>query len=947
MKKFKLLSLICGAVLSCGILVMATGCGEEVQNVSVSFHSEGGISYKEITANVGDTVVLPKPSREGYTFVGWYDNAEFEGEALSGEFVLRGETVFYAKWEMICGSVTFVSNGGTEYEKVDVQGQKVALPTPERENFVFSGWYDNAAFEGTVYQGDMIPAGDITLYAKWTYAAIDVTFDSMDGNDLSIMQYTGTALELPTPERYGYTFDGWYEQNTYLGTAMESPYVPTSDVTLYAKWSKCTYLYLYYGETQDWKRFEYQEGDVITLSELYALYTPDDLEVESLGSVGYAPFDHWAYEGETDATAVKVTDPITVGSETIILLAQYDRTGVPPKVAMTYDQTTETYTTTGRVGHVFYDEGKAYGEYSMRVAMNKGVAGAVGPAFRMNMPNTDDQYEADCYYMAAQVLPATGNFQVLHINGSWSAGGHFSGSQLQLATLPQTWQDYYNGLNSGELMGVTIKVVLTADDMCVYISDYGTVTSEQLIWRYRDKYSDTTLLDRYSGTGFGLRSTTAGKIIYDIEYVPYEEVTFRETYRDESMFTLPVGASLDAIKGWDSDVMYEDENDSSTAYLYQFVGWSLQENGEIIDAIPGACTLYAVYEKVTENLSLIEYVVDGQTFRETAVKNGGSIRDLISATKQTETKQNGNIVEYTFDGWYLEETYQTRVDDTTVFNGDDSIYAKFISKETRNGFLVTYDENGVIYSTVGNRSTAAGNQGITFDGANSALTQAGTELTYQLTFYKIDVGDSNCRARMMLFVEDDGLIDITGTSGQNTVWFDFSTASGQLILGSKIGGESTSTGTDKSINNYVTALTDLSVDCPYRVYYESLENGDKAVFNIKMKYGVDASGHGWMKLYIQNSLIYTYGFTADAATHTTTDGKTLSMVDGEVVWDRVCDGDNHTCSEGNFIYFYNYMTGGNLGNSVGIWSWGGEVNNGGYAVSNIQSVAIKEGGEKQ
>ena len=39
---------------------------------------------------------LPTPTKDGYTFAGWYDNAEFTGEAVTSVVT---EITLYAKWE--------------------------------------------------------------------------------------------------------------------------------------------------------------------------------------------------------------------------------------------------------------------------------------------------------------------------------------------------------------------------------------------------------------------------------------------------------------------------------------------------------------------------------------------------------------------------------------------------------------------------------------------------------------------------------------------------------------------------------------------------------------------------------------------------------------------------------------------------------------------------------
>lgn len=46
---------------------------------------------------------------------------------------------------------------------------------------------------------------------------------------------TGASVTLPNPTRTDYTFDGWYKTD---GTKVSSPYTPTADITLYARWEE-------------------------------------------------------------------------------------------------------------------------------------------------------------------------------------------------------------------------------------------------------------------------------------------------------------------------------------------------------------------------------------------------------------------------------------------------------------------------------------------------------------------------------------------------------------------------------------------------------------------------------------------------------------------------------------------------------------------------------------
>ena len=59
-------------------------------------------------------------------------------------------------------------------------------------------------------------------------------------NDSTIFTEGDDGLTLPEPTRYGYNFKGWFTNKEGTGEKIESPYIPTDNVTLYAKWEEKT-----------------------------------------------------------------------------------------------------------------------------------------------------------------------------------------------------------------------------------------------------------------------------------------------------------------------------------------------------------------------------------------------------------------------------------------------------------------------------------------------------------------------------------------------------------------------------------------------------------------------------------------------------------------------------------------------------------------------------------
>lgn len=102
-----------------------------------------------------------EPVREGYTFGGWYRDAECTDSRkfdFDTQSQLVTDTTLFAKW--IPNSYRVYYNlslpDGSVYEPEDmyktyVHGQELTMPVPSQEGYVFCGWYDNAGYTGTAY----------------------------------------------------------------------------------------------------------------------------------------------------------------------------------------------------------------------------------------------------------------------------------------------------------------------------------------------------------------------------------------------------------------------------------------------------------------------------------------------------------------------------------------------------------------------------------------------------------------------------------------------------------------------------------------------------------------------------------------------------------------------------------------------------------------------------
>ncbi len=116
------------------------------------------------------------------------------------------------------------------------------LPTPTRTGYDFDGWYTQET-GGTKVTANTSVGTDppATLYAHWKGKTYTVTFNANGGTvstTSDTVTYGKKYYSLPTPTRYGYTFDGWYTKKDG-GTKVESDTTVTTAANhiLYAHWS--------------------------------------------------------------------------------------------------------------------------------------------------------------------------------------------------------------------------------------------------------------------------------------------------------------------------------------------------------------------------------------------------------------------------------------------------------------------------------------------------------------------------------------------------------------------------------------------------------------------------------------------------------------------------------------------------------------------------------------
>lgn len=175
-------------------------------------------------------ITLKDPTREGYTFAGWYNGEQLVTTIDSNTLENISLT---AKWTVNSYKLTFDVDGNLT-ERTFKYGESItAIENPTKVGHTFVGWSEELP--------ETMPANDITVEAKWEINSYDITYDLAGGVNNSENPTTYTIesglITLKNPTREGYTFVGWYN-GEQLVTTIDSNTL--ENITLTAKWKITT-----------------------------------------------------------------------------------------------------------------------------------------------------------------------------------------------------------------------------------------------------------------------------------------------------------------------------------------------------------------------------------------------------------------------------------------------------------------------------------------------------------------------------------------------------------------------------------------------------------------------------------------------------------------------------------------------------------------------------------
>ena len=226
---------------------------------TLTFETNGGSAINPVTVRHGNAVARPAdPTKDKYTFIGWYADPEFT-EEYDFATVLEADKTIYAKFEL---ASTPIGDIYVRYDVLhikqlpdgtyDLANAEVEHLSAKKDTTVTAVIKDYRAthhvnvnrtlskLTGTAIQPYKGVDGKPVYTILSVYYDLDfhtLTFDTMGGSKIApeTVRHGLTVAKPKDPVNGGYIFDGWYTDKTFRHRYDFSTPL-TEDITIYAKW---------------------------------------------------------------------------------------------------------------------------------------------------------------------------------------------------------------------------------------------------------------------------------------------------------------------------------------------------------------------------------------------------------------------------------------------------------------------------------------------------------------------------------------------------------------------------------------------------------------------------------------------------------------------------------------------------------------------------------------
>lgn len=213
----------------------------QAASYTVTYNANGGRclqTSKEVTY-LGNYGNMATPTRDGYTFEGWYTQIQGGTQVTSDSKVeITDNITIYAHWKANSYQITYDTNGG----KVDATGKSVvmgerygSLAVPSRGGYSFCGWWTSVdGGEHITESSNVSIPNNHRLYAHWKLNDVSVQYTAhvknvgwqsqvengkLAGTTGKGLQLEAIKIDLRTSRDLGVIYtthvknDGWHENS--------------------------------------------------------------------------------------------------------------------------------------------------------------------------------------------------------------------------------------------------------------------------------------------------------------------------------------------------------------------------------------------------------------------------------------------------------------------------------------------------------------------------------------------------------------------------------------------------------------------------------------------------------------------------------------------------------------------------------------------------------------
>ena len=227
---------------------------------AINYNANGGSGAPGSQTKTHDTNLTlssTKPTKTGYTFLGWSTSAT--GSVVynaGGTYSANVGVTLYAVWQVNTYTITYNANGGSgapdgqRYTYATSGSINLSSAKPTRTGYTFLGWSLSSSATGASYSAGQAwnrsNASNYTLYAVWQVNTYTITYNANGGSGApgsqSYTYATSGAINLSStkPARTNYSFLGWSTSSSATSASYSAGQAwnrnNASNYTLYAVW---------------------------------------------------------------------------------------------------------------------------------------------------------------------------------------------------------------------------------------------------------------------------------------------------------------------------------------------------------------------------------------------------------------------------------------------------------------------------------------------------------------------------------------------------------------------------------------------------------------------------------------------------------------------------------------------------------------------------------------